>query len=62
LGRKIWQQRRHLKKLGNQGALVAEEGVTEKMAEFITPIAILGDQDDQVHYRNWASRLSKKPG
>jgi hypothetical protein len=46
LGRKV---------LGNNGAtltkfgklvgkLVAEEGVNEKMAEFITPIAILGDQ------------------
>ena len=42
LGRKI---------LGNNGAtlkkfgkLVEEEGVNEKMAEFITPIAILGDQ------------------
>ena len=34
-----------LKKFGKLvGALVAEEGVNEKMAEFINPIAVLGEQ------------------
>jgi len=46
LGRKILGNNgATLKKFGKMiGALVAEEGVNEKMAEFITPIAILGDQ------------------
>jgi alkylation response protein AidB-like acyl-CoA dehydrogenase len=46
LGRKILANNgATLKKFGKLiGALVAEEGVNEKMAEFITPIAILGDQ------------------
>jgi alkylation response protein AidB-like acyl-CoA dehydrogenase len=46
LGRKILGNNgATLKKFGKLiGALVAEEGVNEKMAEFITPIAILGDQ------------------
>ncbi|HOE43526.1 MAG TPA: acyl-CoA dehydrogenase C-terminal domain-containing protein, partial [Rhodoferax sp.] len=46
LGRKVLgNQGATLKKFGKLiGALVAEEGVNEKMAEFITPIAILGDQ------------------
>jgi alkylation response protein AidB-like acyl-CoA dehydrogenase len=54
LGRKV---------LGNNGAtlqkfgklvgkLVAEEGVNEKMAEFINPLAVPGRPDDQVHHRN----------
>ena len=39
------QQRRHAEKLGKLiGKLVEEEGVNEKMAEFINPIAMLGDQ------------------
>ena len=46
LGRKILGNNgATLKKFGKLiGALVEEEGVNEKMAEFITPIAILGDQ------------------
>jgi len=46
LGRKVLgNQGATLKKFGKLiAALVAEEGVNEKMAEFITPIAILGDQ------------------
>jgi hypothetical protein len=46
LGRKILSNNgATLKKFGKLiGELVAEEGVNEKMAEFITPIAILGDQ------------------
>ncbi len=46
LGRKILGNNgATLKKFGKLiGQLVAEEGVNEKMAEFITPIAILGDQ------------------
>ena len=46
LGRKVLgNQGATLKKLGKLiGALVQEEGVNEKMAEFINPIAILGDQ------------------
>ena len=46
LGRKVLGNNgATLKKFGKLvGALVAEEGVNEKMAEFITPIAILGDQ------------------
>jgi len=46
LGRKVLgNQGATLKKFGKLiGALVAEEGVNEKMAEFITPIAILGEQ------------------
>ena len=46
LGRKILGDNgATLKKFGKLvGQLVAEEGVNEKMAEFITPIAILGDQ------------------
>jgi alkylation response protein AidB-like acyl-CoA dehydrogenase len=46
LGRKILGNNgATLKKFGRLiGQLVAEEGVNEKMAEFITPIAILGDQ------------------
>ncbi len=46
LGRKILGNNgATLKKFGKLvGALVAEEGVNEKMAEFITPIAILGEQ------------------
>ncbi|WP_296493987.1 acyl-CoA dehydrogenase C-terminal domain-containing protein [Rhodoferax sp.] len=46
LGRKVLSNNgATLKKFGKLiGALVAEEGVNEKMAEFITPIAILGDQ------------------
>ncbi len=46
LGRKVLGNNgATLKKFGKLvGQLVAEEGVNEKMAEFITPIAILGDQ------------------
>ncbi len=46
LGRKVLGNNgATLKKFGKLiGALVAQEGVNEKMAEFITPIAILGDQ------------------
>jgi len=46
LGRKILGNNgATLKKFGKLiGQLVAEEGVNERMAEFITPIAILGDQ------------------
>ncbi len=46
LGRKILGNNgATLKKFGRLvGQLVAEEGVNEKMAEFITPIAILGEQ------------------
>jgi len=46
LGRKVLSNNgATLKKFGKLvGALVTEEGVNEKMAEFITPIAILGDQ------------------
>jgi alkylation response protein AidB-like acyl-CoA dehydrogenase len=46
LGRKILGNNgATLRKFGKLvGALVAEEGVNEKMAEFITPIAILGEQ------------------
>jgi alkylation response protein AidB-like acyl-CoA dehydrogenase len=46
LGRKVLGNNgATLKKFGKLiGALVMEEGVNEKMAEFITPIAILGEQ------------------
>jgi Acetyl-CoA dehydrogenase C-terminal like/Acyl-CoA dehydrogenase, C-terminal domain len=46
LGRKVLGNNgATLKKFGKLiGALVNEEGVNEKMAEFITPIAILGEQ------------------
>ena len=46
LGRKILgNQGATLKKFGKLiGKLVEEEGVNEKMSEFITPIAMLGDQ------------------
>jgi alkylation response protein AidB-like acyl-CoA dehydrogenase len=46
LGRKILGNNgATLRKFGKLvGQLVAEEGVNEKMAEFITPIAVLGDQ------------------
>jgi hypothetical protein len=46
LGRKILGNNgATLRKFGKLvGKLVEEEGVNEKMAEFITPIAILGDQ------------------
>ena len=46
LGRKILGNNgATLKKFGKLvGALVEEEGVNEKMAEFITPIAVLGEQ------------------
>ena len=46
LGRKVLGNNGStLKKFGKLiGQLVAEEGVNEKMAEFITPIAVLGDQ------------------
>ena len=46
LGRKILSnQGATLKKFGKLiGQLVEEEGVNEKMAEFINPIAVLGDQ------------------
>ena len=46
LGRKILQnQGATLKKFGKQiEALIAEEGVNEKMAEFINPLAYLADQ------------------
>ena len=46
LGRKVLgNQGATLKKLGKMiGQLVEEEGVNEKMAEFINPIAMLGDQ------------------
>ena len=46
LGRKVLgNQGATLKKFGKLiGQLVAEEGVNEKMAEFINPIAVLGDQ------------------
>jgi alkylation response protein AidB-like acyl-CoA dehydrogenase len=46
LGRKVLSNNgTTLKKFGKLiGKLVEEEGVNEKMAEFITPIAILGDQ------------------
>jgi len=46
LGRKILSNNgATLKKFGKLvGKLVEEEGVNEKMAEFITPIALLGDQ------------------
>ncbi len=46
LGRKILGNNgATLKKFGKIiGSLVEEEGVNEKMAEFITPIAVLGDQ------------------
>ena len=46
LGRKVLGNNgATLKKFGRMvAALVEEEGVNEKMAEFITPIAILGDQ------------------
>ena len=46
LGRKVLGNNgATLKKLGKLvGALVAEEGVNEKMAEFINPLAMLGEQ------------------
>ncbi len=46
LGRKVLSNNgATLRKFGKLvGALVAEEGVNEKMAEFITPVAILADQ------------------
>ncbi len=46
LGRKILGNNgASLKKFGKLvGALVAEEGVNEKMSEFITPVAVLGEQ------------------
>jgi len=46
LGRKVLgNQGATLKKFGKLvGALVEEEGVNEKMAEFINPLAVLGDQ------------------
>ena len=46
LGRKVLgNQGATLKKFGKLiGALVAEEGVNEAMSEFITPIAVLGEQ------------------
>jgi hypothetical protein len=46
LGRKVLSNNgATLRKFGKLiAALVEEEGVNEKMAEFITPIAILGDQ------------------
>ena len=46
LGRKVLGNNgATLKKFGRLiGALVAEEGVNEKMAEFINPLAMLGDQ------------------
>ncbi|MDP3230291.1 MAG: acyl-CoA dehydrogenase C-terminal domain-containing protein [Acidovorax sp.] len=46
LGRKVLgNQGATLKKLGKLiGQLVEEEGVNEKMAEFINPVAMLGDQ------------------
>ncbi|MEB0055497.1 acyl-CoA dehydrogenase C-terminal domain-containing protein [Variovorax sp. LG9.2] len=46
LGRKILGNNgASLKKFGKLvGALVAEEGVNEKMSEFITPVAMLGEQ------------------
>ena len=46
LGRKVLSNNgATLKKFGKlMGELVAEEGVNEKMAEFITPMAVLGDQ------------------
>ncbi|MFI5447108.1 acyl-CoA dehydrogenase C-terminal domain-containing protein [Polaromonas sp. UC242_47] len=46
LGRKVLGNNgATLKKLGKMvGALVAEEGVNEKMAEFINPLAYLGEQ------------------
>jgi alkylation response protein AidB-like acyl-CoA dehydrogenase len=46
LGRKVLGNNgATLKKFGKLvGALVEEEGVNEKMAEFITPIAVLGEQ------------------
>ena len=46
LGRKVLGNNgATLRKFGKLvGALVEEEGVNERMAEFITPIAILGDQ------------------
>ena len=46
LGRKVLGNNgATLKKFGKLiGQLVAEEGVNEKMAEFITPIAVLGEQ------------------
>ncbi|MDW5443962.1 acyl-CoA dehydrogenase C-terminal domain-containing protein [Polaromonas sp. SM01] len=46
LGRKVLGNNgATLKKLGKMvGTLVAEEGVNEKMAEFINPLAYLGDQ------------------
>ncbi len=46
LGRKVLGNHgASLKKFGKLvGALVQEEGVNEKMSEFITPIAVLGDQ------------------
>ncbi|OIP15735.1 MAG: acyl-CoA dehydrogenase [Comamonadaceae bacterium CG2_30_59_20] len=46
LGRKVLSNNgATLRKFGKLvGALVAEEGVNEKMAEFITPVAILGEQ------------------
>jgi alkylation response protein AidB-like acyl-CoA dehydrogenase len=46
LGRKVLGNNgATLKKFGKLiGALVAEEGVNEKMAEFINPLAVLGDQ------------------
>ncbi len=61
LGRKVLgNQGATLKKLGKLiGALVQEEGVNEKMAEFINPIAILGEQNDQVHHRNRLQRHAK---
>ena len=46
LGRKVLaNQGATLRKFGKQiEALIAEEGVNEKMAEFINPLAMLGDQ------------------
>ncbi|MGJ7493714.1 acyl-CoA dehydrogenase C-terminal domain-containing protein [Variovorax sp. RT4R15] len=46
LGRKVLGNNgASLKKFGKLvGALVAEEGVNEKMSEFITPVAMLGEQ------------------
>ena len=54
LGRKVLGNNgATLKKFGKLVAqLVEEEGVNEKMAEFINPIAVAGRPDDQVHHRD----------
>jgi hypothetical protein len=62
LGRKVLGNNgATLKKFGKLvGALVAEEGVNEKMAEFITPIAVLASRSPSSPPRS-VSRVSRTP-